>query len=500
MHATENPPKVLLVDLNNFARYPTLSIGYLASILRKAGYEVGVFAPLMIGIGGVARESRSGRLYLLVSKLNYLVATLAPLWMRLLRSRLASWWRSGISRNHTTVIRGFEKQLLRFRPNAVMISTYLMYKKTCTEIVDICNREVIPVIIGGPYFVETEVINEWSKITGLQALVAGEIELRLPAVVESLLKRDDLSQHEGVLVANGALKGIVSRPLQNLDAIPFPDYRDFPWSVYPNRIVPIITGRGCGWGVCSFCSDVTSTAGRTFRTRDPENVLSEIAFHYNNNKVSLFVFTDLKLNSNLSMWRAICSQMQRVAPGARWIASVHAGAGKTTGLSLSELKAAGDSGCVRLTTGLESGSQRMAQLMRKGTRVESISRLLHDATDAGISCRCTMILGYPGETADDVHASTEFLQRHHQVIERVSLNRLQIVAGTELHGSIQRDRTRYPDLKILRNDRALALVDHRLGGAKRLPYIKAALRLLTAVHDINEKPLSHGARAFEGVM
>jgi hypothetical protein len=41
------PPHVLLVDLNNFARYPTVGIGYLAAILRQANARVSVFSQLM---------------------------------------------------------------------------------------------------------------------------------------------------------------------------------------------------------------------------------------------------------------------------------------------------------------------------------------------------------------------------------------------------------------------------------------------------------------------
>ena len=33
-------PRVLLVDLNNFARYPSVAIGYLSAILKKGGYAV----------------------------------------------------------------------------------------------------------------------------------------------------------------------------------------------------------------------------------------------------------------------------------------------------------------------------------------------------------------------------------------------------------------------------------------------------------------------------
>ena len=35
---------------------------------------------------------------------------------------------------------------------------------------------------------------------------------------------------------------------KSLDALPVPDYSDFPWQAYPLRIVPLMTSRGCGWG------------------------------------------------------------------------------------------------------------------------------------------------------------------------------------------------------------------------------------------------------------
>ena len=118
---------------------------------------------------------------------------------------------------------------------------------------------------------------------------------------------------------------LMRRRLTDLDRLPFPDYSQFPWSKYPNTIVPIITGRGCGWGVCTFCSDVTSTAGRTFRSRSPENVLAELSYQNRRHGAKLFVFTDLKLNSDLNVWRALGREFQTAVPGARWIGAVHVG-------------------------------------------------------------------------------------------------------------------------------------------------------------------------------
>ena len=479
-----------------------MPIGYFTAILRIAGCEVSVFAPLMIGILGVTREPRPSYLDLVLAKINYYVATSPHLWIRVVRGWLASRRRSDINAKHAAVVKGFRTELLRSRPDAVLISTYLIYRGVCEDIAAICQSERLPVLIGGSYFASKDVIDDWIGIRGLHALAAGELELQLPAIVESLVNGEEPAKHVGIFVVDehGRAKGSIAEPNRRLDAVPFPDYSDFPWSAYPNRIVPVITGRGCGWGVCTFCSDVTSTSGRTFRSRSPENVMEEIAHHYERYGVKLFVFTDLKLNSNVAMWRVICAQMQRVAPGAKWVSAIHVGVRPDEGLSREDLQAAADSGCVRLTTGLETGSQRIARLMRKGTRLESTSRFLHDAAAAGISCRCTMILGYPGETPDDVQASSDFVDSHAAVIERVLLNRFQIMAGTTFHQALLRKPTRFKGIRVMLENRAAALTAHQYLDAVRPDYQKAAMRLFNAVHRINRKELAARACDFEGVM
>jgi len=493
---------ILLVDLNNFARYPSMSIGYLAAVLRGAGATVRVFAPLMVGVGGVTREARVHRFGLLAAKLNHRVATSGSDRIRAWRNRWAAGRLSDINLRANSVVEGFREEVQRHRPRAVLVSTYLMYRQVCEQICAICAQARIPVLIGGPYFTQTDGIQDWLRIPGLSALAAGEVELSLPSILRTLLDGGDCSQHEGVFTADsaGSIKGALAAPLRELDSVPHPDYSDFPWGLYPNRIVPVITGRGCGWGVCTFCSDVASTAGRTYRSRSPTEVMAEIADHHRRYGVSRFVFTDLKLNSNVTMWRTISDRIQSIVPGAKWIGAVHVGAEADNGLSLADLHAAAASGCVRLTTGLETGSQRLSRLMRKGTRVESISRFLRDAAQVGISCRCTMVLGYPGETAEDVHLSAEFLERHTDAIERVSLNRLQITAGTRIHELLRRKPTRFQGVQVVNEEASTARVDHRYAEVEQPSHRKAVMRLLTAVHEINSKSLSRRAGEFEGVM
>ena len=73
------------VDLNNFAMYPTLSVGYITSICRGAGLEVSVFSPLSIGVQGVVREEKATRRSLIAERLNF--ATAQSSWPLLRQAR-----------------------------------------------------------------------------------------------------------------------------------------------------------------------------------------------------------------------------------------------------------------------------------------------------------------------------------------------------------------------------------------------------------------------------
>jgi radical SAM superfamily enzyme YgiQ (UPF0313 family) len=490
--------RVLVVDLNNFARYPTIAIGYLTAILRRAGIEVQVYSPLSSGVTGVVREPRARPWSLIDQRLRYWSSVSTNPLVHRARSALASLGAPKLSRDSATVAIEFERRLLRDRPDAVLVSTYLMYMPLVKQLGAICKRAAVPMLVGGPYFAEPAVARDWLAIEGLVGLVGGEVEPHLTAIVEAMIAEEDLSCFPGVW-APGKTEPNPALPLLDLDSLPFPDYADFPWNRYPNKIIPLITGRGCGWGVCSFCSDVTSTAGRTFRSRSPENVLAELRHQSQVHKAQLFAFTDLKLNSSLPMWNALVENFQRIVPGAEWIAAVHVGARQPNGLSAQDLKRARAAGMTRLTTGLESGSQRVLDAMSKGTDLRVTSQFLHDATAAGISVRTTMIVGYPGEDASDVMASAKFLEDHRDVIDRVMLNRFQIMSGTRFHRNLDAGRHRESLAQLTINHR-MAQIGHIYLPTENPAYRRAVSRLLRAVHRINRRELNVDAREFEGVM
>jgi anaerobic magnesium-protoporphyrin IX monomethyl ester cyclase len=156
---------------------------------------------------------------------------------------------------------------------------------------------------------------------------------------------------------------------------------------------------------------------------------------------------------------------------------------------------------VRLTTGLESGSQRILDMMDKGTAIARTEQMLRDAWEAGISVRLTMIVGYPGEEPDDVAASAAFLERNRAAVGRVLLNRFAMVTGTRIQRRLTRGAQRgAPDLEGLVPHQSSATWPHRYAPARSSAYRRQLWRLLGAVHAINRRPLGLSASAFEGVM
>ena len=490
--------RALVVDLNNFSRYPTLPVGLIVAVLRQAGIEVDVLSPLARGVQGYPRLTRAKPWGLIDDRLRYWSAVTPSTGVRTLRRLAARAWRPG-GPGDRDVILDYALEMLDRRPDVVLISAYTMYEETCAALARACHTRGVPVMVGGNYFVEPAIVERWLAVEGITAVYGGEPEQDLVPLVRDLADGADLSGYAGVSVPGRAARP-PALPLKNLDSLPFADYRDFPWERYPNRIVPMMTGRGCGWGKCRFCSDVITSAGRTFRSRSLDNVLEEVRQQHGNHRASLFAFLDLKLNSDVALWRGLIDRFPAIVPDAAWTASVHIDSGPDNGLSRADLRQAKRAGLARVTTGLESASERLLRKMAKGSSLSRTTDFVRDAAEAGISVRLTAITGYPGEEPDDVEQTTRFLIDNARWIERVTLHRFSLMLGTDLdrRGVLERDHARR--LRRGTVDLSSGIIEHTNEVCSTRGHRRAVYRLLGAVHRINRRPLSERAQEFEGVM
>lgn len=486
--------RILIIDLNNFASFPTLAIGLLTAALRNRGHEVDVLCPLAFDVPAMQRERRETVLDHLKRRVNLTEWQLAFG----VRDILRGFRTNVIERPHPVVLREVENAL-QHKPDAVLLSAYLQHFETVRAVAARARERGIPVLLGGPMFNLAEVAEAWRKISGLTAVIGAEVDRDIPAIIETLCAGGDLAIHPGVVMPDGRRSKPAS-PLRNLDETPVPDFSDFPWNRYPVRIVPIMTGRGCQWDKCLFCSDVISASGRTFRTRSVKNVLHEIQEQAMRYETTNFLFLDLKLNSWPGMIRGIAKDIQRYVPGAEWVGTVHVDQRADNGLSATDLEAAVAGGMRRISFGLESGSQRLHDLMRTGSSSDRISRFIHDAYAAGLSIRCTMFKGYPGETAEDMEATADFLEAHAPYLDRVRFNDFTLHTGTPIWRAMREKAEDGAPLRIstLQDRRARAL--YRPHEQRGRSYRRAKARALRAVYAINRRRLRDAARQFDGLM
>ncbi|MBL4929994.1 B12-binding domain-containing radical SAM protein [Fuscibacter oryzae] len=486
--------RFLIVDLNNFASFPTLAVGILAAALRNRGHQVEVLCPLAYDVPATQRERQETLLDHAKRRIHL------SDWSPILRARdlLRQAASRAAERAHPVVLREVARALER-KPDVILVSAYLQHFESLRAIAALAKTKGVSVLLGGPMFNIAETADVWRALPGVSAVVGAEVDRDLADLAEALVSDRDMLSHTGVVLADGR-RSAPAQPLRNLDAAPIPDFTDFPWDRYPVRIVPVMTGRGCQWDQCLFCSDVISVSGRTFRTRSVENVLVEMQEQARRHETTNFLFLDLKLNSWPGMIRGVAKGLGRYVQGAEWVGTVHVDQRADNGLTRADLHAAAEGGMRRISFGLESGSQALLDAMRKGSSVERNSTFIRDAHDAGLSIRCTMFKGFPGETAEDMQATVRFLEEHALFLDRVRFNDFTIHTGTPIWRALSEKADGASTLDIVRLDNRRARVLYRTREPRDAAYRRAKARALDLVYQINRREIRDAARQFDGLM
>jgi radical SAM superfamily enzyme YgiQ (UPF0313 family) len=89
-----------------------------------------------------------------------------------------------------------------------------------------------------------------------------------------------------------------------------------------------------------------------------------------------------------------------------WICSARVGSIDEEMISLMK-----ESGCHMIRIGVESGSQRILDNVKKGIRIEQTVHLMDLAHKYGVGVHAHMMLGMPGETEDTIQESIDFAKK-----------------------------------------------------------------------------------------
>jgi len=172
-------------------------------------------------------------------------------------------------------------------------------------------------------------------------------------------------------------------------------------------------GRGCV-NRCAFCNDNVITP--KFRRRSPEKVIERIKLYKERYGGHDFQFLDLLINADLKSLGRFAKLT--VEENIRMAYSGQAVIDKR--MDDEFLGLLRKSGCTSLVFGVESFSDKVLGLMKKGYTAADAKTVLERCRKAGIKVLVNIIVGFPGETELELAETMDFLKENRGLIDEVS--------------------------------------------------------------------------------
>lgn len=243
----------------------------------------------------------------------------------------------------------------------------------------------------------------------LDVVVSGEGEQRLPPLVEAWLQGRPLPRLEGVQVRAALLGAGAAAAIGPVDlaSLPTPDYtewfeerREAGLDLAPRLLVE--TSRGCWWGQrshCTFCG--LNGRGLAFRSKPAPRILDEIRTLQHRHPGCGFGVADNILGQ--AAFTGLLPRLAAEPDPPRCFYEVKANLGLD---QLRLLKAAGGYG---LQPGIESLSDPVLRLMKKGLRALQAIQLLKQCRELGLEAGWNLLGGFPGEDPADYARMADLL-------------------------------------------------------------------------------------------
>jgi radical SAM superfamily enzyme YgiQ (UPF0313 family) len=315
------------------------------------------------------------------------------------------------------------------------------------------------IIVGGS--IGTSIPKLMLERNPVDVICVGEGEETARDLFAVLEEKGDLSAVKGVWYkdASGRIMATPARPpIKDLDSLPFPAWDLFPIEIYlknpvgsPNRnkwidgsadmavlSMNLNGARGCPYK-CIYCYH--DFMGQGYRTRSAKNIISEIELLYKKYGVTYFHFTDDEFVINKAFVYELCKGfidlMKSIGVHFTWGC-----AGRVNLMDEELISSMVSAGCVLIGYGIESGSQKILDLIKKQVTVKQAKdavRLTQKYTDWA---DCTFMIGYPGETEDTIQETIDFCRELDLTPEVIFF--LTPYPGTELY-SMALEQGKIPD-------------------------------------------------------
>jgi len=249
------------------------------------------------------------------------------------------------------------------------------------------------ILVGGPH---TSV--GWGEIPDyVDGIVIGEGEVSLPKILSGEITD----------------RVVFGEKLEDLDSLPFPAWEEFvyrsydwshPWHASAYPLYPLVTSRGCPFD-CTFCS-VKAIWGKSYRYMSPERVVEEIQYLIRYYGARGIYFREDNFTLNKKRTIDICELLLKKGINIDWFCET-----RVDQLDDVEYqKLLFDAGCRVFYIGVESGSPKMLEFMKKGETREQFIRAIEISKQVGIKTYASFVVGLPHETEFDIEQTNSLIE------------------------------------------------------------------------------------------
>jgi anaerobic magnesium-protoporphyrin IX monomethyl ester cyclase len=294
----------------------------------------------------------------------------------------------------------------------------------------------VPVVWGG---IHASILPEQTlENPYVDIAVIGEGEATLLDLVKALANNDSLSRVAGIAYReNDQYHFTGPRPFVDLDkqlplAYDLIDINLYRREIFGSDHVSFNSSRGCVYR-CGFCYD-SIVHRRVWRSMQPKTVVDQFRRLIRDYGISGFNFTDDNLFANMKHAYSLMEEIIRADLKIR-IGKLHIRIDAIQKMDHEFLQLLVRAGVERLTIGVESGNQRILNLIRKDLRVEQVIEASRKLRPYSIVPVYLFMMGLPTETPQEFAQSIRLAQQllHENPRASKSFNIYMPYPGTELY-------------------------------------------------------------------
>lgn len=273
----------------------------------------------------------------------------------------------------------------------------------------------LPIIMGGNITrdVSPDILFD-RELMGMDFGIIGEAETSLPFLIEALRNGSkDFRKVPGLLYKDKESGEVIRNSARRFDLTAvnvMPAWHHIDTDLYKytiasylqNKVVmSVITGRGCV-GTCTFCSPTVGA----FRKRPLEHIMEEIEFLFSHYEFDILNFlNEMFYDTNEDILR-FCHEYKKLSKRKAWMCGMRV---DVKGLDVETFRAMKDCGCILASGGIESGSNRILEKMKKRTTKEQVIRFYRGAKEAKLPCFGSFIVGNEDETEEELKETIDMV-------------------------------------------------------------------------------------------